>query len=615
MFLDYIPRKAALLLSATMICSGLALGVWAFSRLSFAPSTLDAKPPLASDVSSGVSFAAQAAAHSAEWQNDAAGSPAAPEESALPGATHAATAGTPDTAAQSLPASIHVGFAADTPGNLPQAFVAAAPPNATVVTTTLDTAAGPPYAPPLMLRVDSNAQYSLWSYRQYFAAAARFDTIDPTLSWDELRATWRGTGSTFAAVAVLTDTLPALERLLGDAGPSVSGHAAVADIAAATRQDTPTLAVLPFDKLEPRLVVLAIDGQNPIENDQNFDADAYPLVVEFHAHAVESDTLQTSPSAALLDRVPSSNRQAERLTVLAMTGVTAMVRGTAAQMDKFGSDWPARIIAPELASADITHVSNEVPFVPGCETDTSADNLIFCSKPDYMDALTALGVDIIGLTGNHQNDYSRAAALASLDIYAAAGLPVYGGGPNKEAAFAPLYLEHNGNRLAFLGANSYGPQFAWATDHGPGSAEFDLAIMSAMIRNIKAQDKADLVLVELQYQETYDTQPLIEQRLDFNALVRAGADIVTGVQSHVPQAVEFSDGRLILYGLGNLFFDQMWTQPTREGLIVKHTLYDGRHISTQLLTTLLHDAGQPHSTTPAARATILERVFAASYFE
>jgi poly-gamma-glutamate capsule biosynthesis protein CapA/YwtB (metallophosphatase superfamily) len=52
-------------------------------------------------------------------------------------------------------------------------------------------------------------------------------------------------------------------------------------------------------------------------------------------------------------------------------------------------------------------------------------------------------------------------------------------------------------------------------------------------------------------------KPLYDQR-DFNALVRAGADIVTGVQSHVPQGMEFTDGRLVLYGLGNLFFDQMF---------------------------------------------------------
>jgi poly-gamma-glutamate synthesis protein (capsule biosynthesis protein) len=283
-------------------------------------------------------------------------------------------------------------------------------------------------------------------------------------------------------------------------------------------------------------------------------------------------------------------------------------------MDRFGPAWPAEVVGPELASADITHISNEVPFVEGCVANTDPENFNFCSKPEYVETLRASGADIIGMTGNHQNDFGRENALASLAMYDEWGLPYYGGGRTLEDAFKPLIIEHNGNRLAFLGANSYGPQMAWATDALPGAAPFDLNILSATIRSIKEKGLADVVLVELQYQESYDPQPLADQRLDFNALVRAGADIVTGVQSHVPQGMEFTDGRLVLYGLGNLYFDQMWAQATREGMVVKHTFYNGRHISTQILTTLLYDYGQPRWTTAQERASILKRVFSASYW-
>jgi poly-gamma-glutamate synthesis protein (capsule biosynthesis protein) len=72
---------------------------------------------------------------------------------------------------------------------------------------------------------------------------------------------------------------------------------------------------------------------------------------------------------------------------------------------------------------------------------------------------------------------------------------------------------------------------------------------------------------------------------------------------------------LILYGLGNLYFDQMDSMPTREGMIVKHTIYKGRHLSTQILTTLIYDYGQPHWTSHDERAALLGRVFAASFWE
>ena len=122
----------------------------------------------------------------------------------------------------------------------------------------------------------------------------------------------------------------------------------------------------------------------------------------------------------------------------------------------------------------------------------------------------------------------------------------------------------------------------------------------------------DLVLVELQWEESYDTLPIQSQIDGFRALSDAGADIVTGVQSHVPQAVEFRNGREILYGLGNLFFDQMWSQATREGLIPRQTIYDGRHLSTKLLTTVLEDFAQPRWASEAEREAILQRVNTAS---
>lgn len=452
------------------------------------------------------------------------------------------------------------------------------------------------------------------AYAYTFAAATRFDTIGVTLTQASLQAIWIGESTQFSSVAVLSETLPLLTQLLDEPGANVRGYATQPEVADAAWSDTPTLALLPFEALEPRLLVLPLDGQTPIENSNRFAAERYPLVTPIYAHVHSAEPAAQRAAKALLASLPPGNRDPNRLTVIAMTGVTAMVRLTAAEMDKRGYGWPAEIVGPELAAADITAISNEVPFVPGCETDTRMDNLTFCSKPEYMEALTDAGVDIIGLTGNHQNDYGRTDAVTSLDIYEKAGLPVYGGGRNKEEAFAPLYLEHNGNRLAFLGANSYGPRFAWATDDAPGSAEFDLNIMSATVRNIKALDRAAVILVEFQYQESYETTPLVDQRQNFNAVMRAGADIVTGVQSHVPQGMEFTDGKLILYGLGNLFFDQMWSQATREGIIVKHTIYNNRHISTQVFTTILYDYGQPRWTTPAEHAAILKRVFGASYW-
>lgn len=476
-------------------------------------------------------------------------------------------------------------------------------------------------SPSAHIHIDVDRKGGIVSYRYLFAAATRFNTYQTDVSFAEIRHLWTrnegdaATDTIFDRVAVLEVSVMHLSHLLGRPGNSVLTVSAVSELLESTKGDVPTLVLVPFEELIPSMAVLAVNNQTPIENRHHFNPQSYPLTIEYFVHRNPRAAISQPAFSTFLENLPRSNRDAARLTVIAMTGVTAMVRVTASQMDRLGYDWPAAVVGAELASADITHISNEVPFVPGCETNISSANLVFCSKPEYMATLEASGVDIVGLTGNHQNDYGLDAALESLKIYAEAELPVYGGGVNAEAAAAPLILEHNGNRIAFIGANSYGPQFAWATETTPGSAYFDLNAMSATIRHLKENGLADVVLAELQYQETYDLTPLIQQRVDFNALSQAGADVVTGVQSHVPQAIEFSDGRLILYGLGNLFFDQMWSHPTREGLIVKHTIYDGRHISTRLLPTIVHDFGQPHWATPIERDYLLGRLYQVSYWE
>lgn len=472
------------------------------------------------------------------------------------------------------------------------------------------------HAPTYTLRFDWSPEGGTPIYEQTFAVAARFNTIFPTTTISAVQGVWTGETSDFSMVAVLTETLPALEQLLGSPGETVRGYGTVDELLPVLFGDSQSITLLPFDHLVPSLMVFAVDGQNPVENTNRFDPTLYPLVATLYLQRAQPTSEEEQVyEADLLAAIPPGNRDSNRITVLAMTGVTAMTRLTAQQMDKLGNAWPAEVIGPELAAADLTHISNEVPFVEGCETDVRMDNFNFCSKPEYLEALRAVGVDLIGLTGNHQNDYGRENALKSLAFYEAEGLPVYGGGVDQAAASAPYLLEDHGNRFAFLGANSYGPALAWAKEDAPGSARLDVAQLSATIRDLRASNQADLILVELQYHERYHVEPFIEQRIDFNALSEAGADIVIGVQSHVPQAIEFTDGKLILFGLGNLFFDQMASQATREGLIVKHTFYRGRHLSTQILTTLVYDYGQPRWTTPQERQALLQRVFAASYWE
>jgi poly-gamma-glutamate synthesis protein (capsule biosynthesis protein) len=56
----------------------------------------------------------------------------------------------------------------------------------------------------------------------------------------------------------------------------------------------------------------------------------------------------------------------------------------------------------------------------------------------------------------------------------------------------------------------------------------------------------------------------------------------------------------------------MWSWETRTELFARHTIYDGRVISTEILTAVLEDYAQPRWTTPEERTDILNRIFNAA---
>ncbi len=459
------------------------------------------------------------------------------------------------------------------------------------------------------------------AWERIFVPVDRMSSVLEGISMGELRDVWAGIGrsANFTSIYPALEIMPELIALLGEPGPDVKPQPA-ADVEGAVWGDRMGLGIMPFEALTVRLRAVKLDGASPTDN--RFVSTAWPLASR--AWLVAQTPAGTEAAARLSGELPITNRHADRLTVLVMTGVTAMARNSAVAIERSGDyGFLARQVGPELAAADLTIISNEIPFVPGCVADNTLNNLILCSKPEYFLNLELSGVDAVGLSGNHQNDFGYENMLWTLAFYREKGIPYYGGGKNAEEARRPLILEHNGNRLAFLAANQWGPEryyshgakgevSSWAGPDNPGSARFDLDTMIADIQAVKPQ--VDLVFAEVQHTEfndagDYQTEPIPLQEKDFRALSDAGADVVTGVQAHAPQAVEIRDGRLILYGLGNLYFDQTWSWPTRTGLVARHTIYEGRLINTELLVTVIETNFQLRWATPQERMSVLRSVF------
>jgi poly-gamma-glutamate synthesis protein (capsule biosynthesis protein) len=436
-------------------------------------------------------------------------------------------------------------------------------------------------------------------FRWVYALVAPFPTVRDGVTSDELRSLWSEGG---IPLLMAESTLKAFTAVWGEPGPGLVRSVAD-DQLLDTAWTESAWAIIPFESLEPKWKVLTIDGQSPIR--RNFDPTEYPLIVDF---TLEPANNVDASSWAL------SNYEPVKMTTVIMTGVTALVRATAVTMELKGSVYPGEKIRDIFREADITHVSNEIPFFTGCPyPKPDAGALVFCSDPKYMDLLTDIGTDVIELTGNHFADYGPQAMYETLDIYRAHNSPYFGGGEDLQDSLQPALFEVNGNKIAFIGCNKPDVgRFPTATDYQPGAAPCDFEYLPQQINQLTAQGY--VVISTFQWNESYDSKPAPQQRNDFRLMADSGATIVSGSQAHYAQMMEFHNGAFIHYGLGNLFFDQMgdqdWMPPgIRREFFDRYVIYDGKLVSVELITALLEDYSRPRIMREDERADFLHEYY------
>jgi hypothetical protein len=377
-------------------------------------------------------------------------------------------------------------------------------------------------------------------------------------------------------------------------------------------QNSTSLAIIPFDQLDPSYKVISIDDKNPLTFSS--ENDFYPLTFPIYLSNSDPSVLDH------LQLINISNYDHSKLTSVVLTGVTALVRDTAVIIEDKGVLYPADDIRDILLSADITHINNEVPFAEDCPPPVSSQNsLSFCSSDSYIDLLVSIGTDIVELSGDHFADHGPDAMLHTLDIYNQYDILTYGGGINLQAGLDPVIIEHNGNKIAFIGCNAkILERYATASDTNPGASHCNFEWMLPEVSRLSEQ--GFIVIATMQHEEIDSYFPIALQQYDFRRLSEAGASIVSGSQAHHPQGIELSDTKFIHYGLGNLFFDQ-WYLATHnpeqhrnkdKAFIDFHYFYDGKYINTRLIPLQFIDNAHPRVMTDEEEDSFLSDFFKAS---
>lgn len=218
-------------------------------------------------------------------------------------------------------------------------------------------------------------------------------------------------------------------------------------------------------------------------------------------------------------------------------------------------------IVGDLAFANLESVVTQRNELP------SEDKVFaFRSHPDGVRRLAGLGFNLLSTANNHSMDYGAAGALdtlAALDALVAEGvLKAHAGlGRNRDEAARPQSVDVKGARvlLSAIGIISGGQAQHRAGADRPGQLAYQSPEdFEEAIRRL-AEAPADYRILSVHHgqERVVTTSAEAVRKLRREAVLGRGIDLVVGHHSHVIAGAEITDGRVILYGLGNFLHPGM----------------------------------------------------------
>lgn len=405
--------------------------------------------------------------------------------------------------------------------------------------------------------------------------AGSFAALRTSISREELV---KFLGGTLSRQLVLSDSAAERLRQRGVAIHSETRIVAADRVEAILWRDKQSFTLVPFDELNLALRPLWLDDRPIVDQ-----MDGYPL-------AWNSDT---------------PNYAADRLTRITLSGTTALARGTLAALESIAIEEATSGIRNYVSASDFFHMTSEASIALRCPLFTDAvlgGANSLCMKRDHAAVFSNLAVDVIDLTGNHINDFGYAAFADMLDFFEGSGISIVGAGRRLQDAREPLFLDHNGNRIAWLACNEAGPYYALVNEDAemlggirPGAVSCDPNWLQDALPVLATQ--VDLVMITVQYHEYESYTPTPQQRSDFRRLAEWGADVVIGTAEHKPMTFEFYPTRrgetaFIHYGLGNLFFDQPFWGNMRFFMDTLY-IYDGQLLTVEIFPGIIDNLARP----------------------
>ena len=195
----------------------------------------------------------------------------------------------------------------------------------------------------------------------------------------------------------------------------------------------------------------------------------------------------------------------------------------------------------------------------------------FRMNPSVIPALRGAGISILSVANNHIGDWGRIAFIDTLSRLKENEILYTGGGNDKTEAQTPVIIEKYGIKIGFLGFSDKGPEYMAANADKAGIILANDPNFDEIIKN--AAKQVDYLVVTFHFGEEYQNKHNARQEYLARRAVDDGAKIIIGAHPHVIEDTEIYKNSFIAYSLGNFIFDQSWSKPTMQGMILELKLF------------------------------------------
>jgi len=301
---------------------------------------------------------------------------------------------------------------------------------------------------------------------------------------------------------------------------------------------------------------------------------------------------------------------------LAFAGDTMLDRGVKnSVLRNFNNDYSAlfeksKELRDVLKKSDIVFVNLE-----GTASDQGADqkNLYsFRMNPAVIPALKGAGISVLSLANNHIGDWGTSAFIDTLARLKENEILYTGGGNNNEEAEKPTIIEKYGMKIGFLGFSDVGPNGMKAGVEKAGILLASNPRFDEIIQN--ASKQVDYLIVSFHFGDEYKPKHNARQESLAHRAIDDGAKIIIGSHPHVVEDTEVYSPKdctqnscvgFIAYSLGNFIFDQSWSKPTMQGMLLEIKLNRDGSMTVQKDATQINSVFQIGSLTKGKEEKVI----------